>query len=192
MNPTPLHISQFEFEVLNFFEAVKETDAHKNSVFHEHKRGWFSNVEIREFLGSPSLSTRTALGALASYGLVTENTAAGFRQYRITPVGMDRLKSGFLAVDADSASSYTWTGVVDPVQAERALAIISELEDACERMTNNSDRAQVMGLVRALEILLTIPEPPRAGIVALIRDPAFANIVQLATFLAALAAAIKP
>ena len=65
------------------------------------------------------------------------------------------------------------------------------MEDVCERLTNNQVRAQIFGLIRALEALLTVPEPPRPGIVSLLRDPAFANVTQVGTLIAALIAAIR-
>ena len=191
MSADPVEITSWEFEVLRAVQDFSKSDAARQHMLLETQQGWITNVNVMEFLESPSLPTRTTLRELSAKGLLAEKVLHYSRHFRLTHKGIERLIAGPPTDEVDAFDSKTWTGVVDPIQAERALFIVSEMEDVCERMTNNFDRAQIMGLVRALELLLTIPEPPRLGIVSLVRDPAFSNIIQVAAFLAALVAAVK-
>lgn len=87
--------------------------------------------------------------------------------------------------------SSTWTGIITSAQIYYVLQIVSEIEDIAESIKDNVARSQILGFVTALKVLLELPEPPRKGIVELARDPAFANIIQIGTFLAAIIAAMK-
>jgi hypothetical protein len=153
------------------------------------QEGWTTSARIRESLGSGSLETRRSLRRLADWGYADQKKINGSEWYKINGRGA----AAFLRnTDASAAiDSSLWTGSVSAIQVHQILSIVSEIEDACETITDNYARSQILGLVRALEILLTIPEPPRQGIIALIRDPAFNHVIGFGTFLAAIVAALK-
>ncbi|MCU0949160.1 MAG: hypothetical protein MUF47_13060 [Porphyrobacter sp.] len=181
---------------LNALRAVKqaiESDRARFSKSGDISRGWLTATEIQEFSGLfLERGFRVSLNNLVSMGFLEQRSAASIRTYRLNERGNQILA----AVSADSkeiivADSASWTGVVRPPQIRQVLIILEEMEQVCETITNNEQRAQILGLIRALELLLAMPEPPREGIVSLVRDPAFANIVQVGTFLAAIVAAVR-
>ncbi|MFO6429678.1 hypothetical protein ACLBKT_06230 [Erythrobacter sp. W302b] len=160
------------------------------------QEGWITSGKLREYLQSKSLETRATLNSLADDGLLEQEKIFGVQQYRLTDLGRQ-----YLDPDADvdaqpliersSIDSSAWTGIVTPPQIYHVLQIVSQIEDVAEEIQENEARAQIMGLVAALKILLDLPSPPRQGIVALARDPAFANLIQIGTLLAAVVAAVK-
>jgi hypothetical protein len=185
-------ISAWEYDVLASTKSANSSDEANISALFDVKNGWLTATQITQFSGLSGPSIRPALNSLVEAGLLQSRTFDAIRLFKITGKGLDRIDQGPPAENSDlSVSSRAWTGIVDPIQAGKALAIVAEMEDVCEQITNNHDRAQIYGLIRALELLLTLPDPPRQGVVSLARDPAFANIVQVATFLAALIAAVK-
>ncbi|MFN3818895.1 hypothetical protein [Blastomonas sp.] len=158
--------------------------------------GWVTSAQVREELGSKSLETRQALKHLAVEGTLSEMFDRGIQMFRLSGKG-ERALAAMQSMDRDlnssagNVESRTWTGTISPIQAYQVLQVVSEFEDVAESITDNMNRAQIMGLISAIKILIELPEPPREGIIQLIRDPAFANIVQIGTFLAAVIAAIN-
>ena len=191
MTPTVNDISEWEYNVLRAVQEIADSPQAKIDILLETRQGWLTNVHVRDLLEAPSVKTRTTLRTLAAQGLLTERMFMSSRHFRLTQKGLDRLSKPAPSSNDGSVDSQSWTGVIETFQTKRALAILSEMEDVCEQMRNNNDRAQILGLVRALEILLNLPDPPRAGVVSLARDPAFANVIQVGAFLAALVAAVK-
>jgi hypothetical protein len=186
-------ITSWEYDVLAALKTAADSDQAKASGSFDVQKGWLTGTQIIGFSSITGPNIRPALNLLRERGFIDTRSHEWLRLFRINQRGIARLEQGKPRADADLIfSSYAWTGVVDPVQAQQVLAILAEMEDVCEQISNNHDRAQIYGLIRAIEVLLTIPEPPRQGLVALVRDPAFANIVQVATFLAALIAAVRP
>ena len=189
---TPL-ITKWQFEVLS---ALKEARDHPEGPGYSHfdsSKGWFLASQLVDKKLLSGSNVRPGLVALCEVGFAETRYFESGRYFRITTRGANRLEDGY----TDDANlmlidSSKWTGIIEPVKISQVLAILFEMEDACEKITSNHDRAQIFGLIRALEVLLNIPEPPRQGVVSLIRDPAFSNIVQAATFLAAIIAAVKP
>ena len=186
-------ITEWQFQVLS---ALKEATDHPEGPGYnqtDNKRGWFLATQLVDKKLLSGSNIRPALELLCSSALVERTSRDSGRYFRITKGGIRRLERGI----TDSGNkiiidSSNWTGIIEPVKVFQAMAIVHEMEDVCENIKNNHDRAQIFGLIRALDVLLNVPEPPRQGIVGLIRDPAFANIVQIATFLAALIGAVKP
>ena len=158
--------------------------------------GWVTSARVREYLQSKSLETRSTLINLAEDGLLEKEKMFGVQQFRLTDIGRaylepdGELEAGSPIVRSTIDSS-AWTGIVSPPQIYHVLQIVSQIEDVAEEIQENEARAQIMGLVSALKILLDLPSPPRQGIVALARDPAFANLIQIGTLLAAIVAAVK-
>lgn len=191
-NVTP-SLTKWQFEVISALkEATDHPEGPGNSP-HDSSRGWFlaSQLSDKNLVNGPNI--RPALLALCDARLVESTFRSSGRYFRLTNSGVRRLEEGYSEVENPmSVDSSNWTGIIEPVRVYQALAILNEMEDACEQIENNHDRSQIFGLIRALEVLLNLPEPPRQGIVSLVRDPAFANLVQVATFLAALLAALRP
>lgn len=161
----------------------------------DNDRGWFlaSQLTDRRLVAGSGADVRSVLRDLAQIGLVETKSLESGRYFRLTAKGRALAREDYSEeAEPIEVDSSTWTGIIEQPKVHQALAIIAEMEDVCEKMKNNRDRAQIYGLIRALELLLTVPEPPRQGVVALIRDPAFVNVVQVATFLASLIAAVKP
>ena len=187
-------LTRSEFDALQAVKAATDSPNAKHSPSFDAQKGWLTVTEIREFSGIElSKNVRPTLIHLERSGYLSQKAPASIRHFRLNEKGLHLLKSGFSdendPIVVDSAS---WTGIIEPVQIQRVLLILSDMEDVCESIRNNRDRAQIFGLIRALEVLLTVPDPPRQGVVSLLRDPAFANVVQVGTFLAALIAAVKP
>jgi hypothetical protein len=159
----------------------------------DNNKGWFLASQLTDRNLVSGLDVRTVLLALHEKGLVEKKSLESGRYFRLTKRGRALADEEFQGnSDATTVDSSSWTGIIEPPKVHQALTILAEMEDVCEKMKNNHDRAQIYGLIRALELLLTVPEPPRQGVVALVRDPAFANVIQVATFLTALVAAVKP
>lgn len=191
MEDAPLEISEFEAELLTALVTIanKYGPASEGGVVVPIQQGWMTSARVREHLGKRSLETRKSLKRMASLGYVDLSTINGVDSFRINARGTEALlrrKGEGLAVKAQ-----TWTGLVSPIQIAQILNIVSEIEDICEGIQDNELRSQIYGLIRALQALLEVPNPPKVGLLALIGDPAFANIVQIATCLAAIVAALK-
>lgn len=181
---------------LELISAVKEIGDHYpksefdfGSIPQQH--GWVTSARVREHIGANSLETRKGLKHLAVEGYLENETFEQVDFFRLSALG-DRA----LAIAADSddpirAVASDWTGIIEPVQIQQVLRIVSEIEDVAEGIQDNMMRSQILGLVQALKVLLDLPQPPKKGVVELVRDPAFANIVQIGTFLAAIIAALK-
>jgi predicted transcriptional regulator len=182
-----------DLEALRATKRAIESDRAKFSKSGDIARGWLTATEIIEFSGSPeNKGFRIALNNLASLGFLEQRLSASIRNYRLTEKGRKIVQSaGSKSTEVIVANSAAWTGVVEAPQIRQVLLILEEMEHVCEKIRNNQQRAQIIGLIRALEMLLAVPEPPRQGIVSLVRDPAFANIVQVGTFLAAIVAAVR-
>ena len=185
-------LTPWEYDVLAAVKSASESDEARSSVSFDVSRGWLTGTQVFELSGLTGPNIRPVLHRLREDAYIDARSYESIRLFRVNAKGTQRLATGRPSEDdSQGYSSESWTGIIDAVQIGRVSIILSEMEDVCERITNNHDRAQIYGLIRALECLLTIPEPPRQGVVALVRDPAFANIVQVATFLAALIAAVK-
>ena len=186
--------TESEFAALRSVKLAIESTGAKFSKSVELKRGWMTVTEIREFSDQNEYNNiRPSLKYLAENGYLNQKITASIRHFRITKKGENLLQNEkSFSTEIDTINSTLWTGIIEPIQIQRVLIILSDMEDVCETIRNNRDRAQIFGLIRALEIILSIPDPPRQGIVSLLRDPAFANIVNVGTFLAALIAAVKP
>ena len=185
-------LTPWEYDVLAAVKSASDSDLARSSSSFDVSRGWLTGTQVVDFSDLTGPNIRPVLNLLREVGYVDARSHESIRLFRLNAKGSQRLATGRPNEDDNQAySSQSWTGIIDAVQIGRVSIILSEMEDVCERITNNHDRAQIYGLIRALECLLTIPEPPRQGVIALVRDPAFANIVQVATFLAALIAAVK-
>ena len=186
-------ISEWEFDVLAALKAAKDIPGKPGVSSFDAERGWFTVTQVSERNELKGPSIRPALTVLCEAGFAQSKPLDSSRYYRVTQRGLDLIETGFQPDDDRLVvNSGSWTGIIEPVQVSQVLAILSDMEDVCERITDNQERAQIFGLIRALEVLVNLPNPPRQGVVALLRDPAFANIIQVATFLAALLAAVKP
>ncbi|WP_417617673.1 hypothetical protein [Parasphingorhabdus sp.] len=192
-------LSEFELDLIKTVKEIADSHVSASSSWSSPAAlGWTTSGSVRSVLGSKSLPTRETLRRLAARGFIDLDVQGQVQYFRTNLKSTDALLGVFDAVDSadgftetSGIDSKSWTGVVSPVQVQQVLIILSEIEDVCESMTENLPRAQVMGLVRALEILLDLPNPPRTGVLALVRDPAFANVIQVATLLAAITAALK-
>jgi hypothetical protein len=198
---TRITLSEWELDVLR---AVQKVSSRTESNLKAHKDyfgnqtlaledGWTTSATVKEELKARSLATRHTLRRLADWGFLNSMQVAQAQCFKLSATGIDALLGQLSIQDSNLpiVDSSNWTGVVSPTQIGQVLNILSEIEDICETIVENEPRAQILGLVRALEILLDLPNPPRSGIVELIRDPAFANIVQIAACLAAIVAAIR-
>ncbi|MEM7778836.1 MAG: hypothetical protein AAF697_00425 [Pseudomonadota bacterium] len=195
-------LSKFDFSVLGTVNLIarryksdfEEDEFYKRFGPIPQQLGWVTSARVREELGANSVETRKALNHLAIDGLLETESIESAKQYRLTPLGSRFLvdakrtegddQSETVAIDNGDNFS------VSVVQRGQILALLSEIEDVAEGITDNETRAQIFGLIRALKVLLDVPNPPKAGMLAIIRDPAFANLVQIATFLAAIAAVL--
>lgn len=193
MTPTDdLSLSVWELNVLRAVTKISESVDRRASLGSElFNEGWTTSAMVRLELGSKSLDTRRTLRRLVDWGCLETLDYAQAQFFRMSGKGHRALLGESFSDVPPSLDSSSWTGVVTPLQIIQILQIVSEIEDVCEEITNNETRSQIFGLVRALEILLEIPNPPRLGIVSLVRDPAFANIVQVGTLFAAIVAAVK-
>ena len=190
VNPS---ITKRQFDVLSALkQATEHPDGPGNSP-RDSSRGWFLASQLTDKKLLSGGDVRSVLLELCGDGFVEAKWQESGRYFRLTKSGIAKLEMGYEdPQELIMVDSSRWTGIIEPVKIYQALSILNDMEDACEKIKNNHDRSQIFGLIRALELLLTIPEPPRQGVVSLIRDPAFANIVQVATFLAALIGAVKP
>ncbi|RVQ69212.1 hypothetical protein EKN06_03155 [Croceicoccus ponticola] len=186
-------LNRLEFDVLS--AVLKATDCYeaKNSTSFDVEKGWLSATQIAELSGYEGPNIRVPLQNLTSDGFLNRRSHQSVHIFRIARKGRDRVNLAPPDESQEFASmSSSWTGIIQPIQVHQVMVILSDMEDVCERISNNHDRAQIFGLIRALEALVNLPDPPRQGVVSLVRDPAFANVVQVGTFLAALIAAVKP
>jgi len=186
-------LSKWEFDVLSAVNEARTKPLPFEGPTFDAERGWFTVTQITDLNNLKGPSIRPVLYSLIGGGFVESKPLESGRYYRVTAKGKARLSQGFSEEQEQTfVNSSAWTGIIDPVQVAQVMVILGEMEDVCEQITENQPRAQIFGLIRALEILVNVPEPPRQGVVALLRDPAFANVVQVATFLTALVAAVKP
>lgn len=186
-------VTKRQHEVLVALRMATENPEGPGYNPHDNDKGWFLATQLSDRNLVSGSGVRPVLLALNELGLVEKKSLESGRYFRLTKRGHALAIEDFADnVDASVVDSSAWTGIIEPPKVHQALIILAEIEDICEKIKNNHDRAQIYGLIRALELLLTVPEPPRQGVVALVRDPAFANIVQVATFLASLIAAVKP
>ncbi|MDG5751353.1 hypothetical protein P8R33_09570 [Qipengyuania sp. XHP0211] len=186
-------LTKRQFAILNALQEAKNLPVGQGDSYTDSMNGWFLATQLLDKGLVDGGHPRPVLQSLCKLHLAESIGRESGRYFRITPTGKRRLDQGFTEADDQiSVDTSSWTGVVEPIQVVQVLTILGEMEDVCERMTDNAARAQIMGLIRALELLVDLPNPPRQGIVSLVRDPAFANIVQFATFFAALIAAVKP
>jgi hypothetical protein len=194
-------LSEWELDVLRAVQKVSartEINLKAQEDYFGNKTlaledGWTTSATVKEELKARSLQTRHTLRRLADWGHLNSIQVSQAQCFRLSSIGIDALL-GAVAEQVTAPSmidSAVWTGTVSPAQIGQVLNILSEIEDICETILENEPRYQILGLVSALEILLYLPNPPRTGIIYLIRDPAFANIVQIATCLAAIVAAVK-
>ena len=186
-------ITERQFEVLAALKKATGDPKGPGYNSNDSQRGWFLASQLTDKKLLSGNDVRAALLSLCNVGLAERKQLESGQYFRLTRSGDRKVEEGFrddqIQVIVDSTS---WTGVIERPKVYQALAILNEMEDACEKIKNNHDRAQIFGLIRALDVLLNIPDPPRQGVVGLIRDPAFANIIQVATFLAALIGAVRP
>ena len=197
MNAPTIHgLSKLEFDVLS---AVRNIRTHYPQFgigdAIPQQEGWVTSARVRETLGTKSLETRRTLQHLAIDGLLQEMEVEKVQMFRLSGQG-ERFLGEPHASDERSdrpirAESESWTGILELPQIRQVLQIVSEIEDVAENMRGNVERAQILGLIGALKILLDLPDAPRAGIIELVRDPAFANIIQVATLLAAIVAVLR-
>ena len=154
--------------------------------------GWVTSARAREELGSKSLETRRTLQHLSVEGIVEVQEFDRVQFFRLTSAGERLLQTSKQDGNADVLiDSSRWTGLISAPQISQVLRIVSEIEDVAETILDNSERAQIIGLVSAIKILLDLPEPPRMGLMSLLRDPAFANILAIGTLITSLIAALK-
>ncbi|MBS0254683.1 MAG: hypothetical protein JSS36_05600 [Proteobacteria bacterium] len=192
MSGNPL-ISKRQFDVLSALKQAADQPFGPGDSFYDHRKGWFLASQLVDKKLLTGGDVRAVLIDLCDSGLVETKFAESGRYFRLTGKGSRKVDEGQDEVlNIDSVDSSKWTGIIEPPKVYQALHILSDMEDACEKIVNNHDRAQIFGLIRALEVLLTIPEPPRQGVVSLLRDPVFGNVVQVATFFVALIGAVKP
>ncbi|WBY08603.1 hypothetical protein PIB19_03800 [Sphingomonas sp. 7/4-4] len=143
--------------------------------------GWITSGRLSAHLRSESFITRKSLRRLADSGYLDRAYRDEVEYFRINAVGRAALTPPD-ELEAPSAFSLTKFGLVNDEQVTKIIRILSQIEDLSESTQDNLQRSQISGLVRSLNILIQLPQVPKEGILALLRDPAFANIVQLGTF----------
>jgi DNA-binding PadR family transcriptional regulator len=137
---------------------------------------------------SPSVVT-VFLEELLKEGLIEKPQHGIADRYRITAQGIR-----FMDAEVNSSrviNSSEWTGVLSNAQIAQVYPLILKIELEAEKITDNETRSQILGIVQAIRILLDIPQPPKSVIVQALRDDAFSNLVQFATLIAAVLAAIR-
>ena len=130
---------------------------------------------------------------LLGLGCIEQTEGSGFPpRYDVTPTG-ESFYRRFVKASLDTAGveSYRWTGVVSPPKVVHILAIIDDMEKVVEGILDNAKHSQIVGLIIALRAILQTPEPPKAPVLSIIRDPAFANIVEVGSFLLLIATYLK-
>jgi len=128
------------------------------------------------------------LDELIKEGMVSQPRHGVSDRYQITSDGirwMDRLN------EQGRIDSSSWTGIITPTQVSQIFPLILKMEFEAEKITDNAQRSQIIGIVAAIKVLLDLPQPPAGVVVQALRDPIFSNLVQFATLIAAIVAALR-
>lgn len=144
-------------------------------------------VDIREQLRNRgSVMAKQAVQNLLRVGCIAEVPESGpLKHYIVTPAG-ERFYQRFVKASLDEISgtdSAKWTGIIAPAEVRYVLKIVQDIEDVALSISSNEKRSQIIGLVTALRAILETPEPPRQPILSIVRDPAFAHILEVGSFL---------
>ncbi|MXO85214.1 hypothetical protein GRI38_04145 [Altererythrobacter aurantiacus] len=188
--------SDLDYEILSAVRDVgTQYPALDDGPLLPQQEGWVTSSRVREQIGAKSLETRKGLQHLVVEKMLQSSRLGGVEVFRLSGLGARALEvwedEHQRLGEAIRVSSSDWTGLVSPIQIKQVLSIVSQIEDCAEAIRENEVRSQILGLALAIKTLLDLPQPPRQGLVELIRDPAFANIVQIGTFLAAITAALR-
>jgi hypothetical protein len=177
----------WELRLLRGVVEASYDDVHDYGYFDDlRSKGWITSGRLRSHLKSDSLVTRRTLRRLADYGYLDSTIRDETEYFHINEKGSVEISD--IATDD---VIYLQSRAISDDNIIQIQKILSEIEDLSESVLANSEKQQIIGFVKSVKILIDVPDVPKAGILSLIRDPAFANIVQLATFLAALAAVVK-
>ncbi|WP_147418737.1 hypothetical protein [Sphingobium terrigena] len=180
-------LNAWELRTLRGIVEASYDDIHDYGYFDDlRSTGWITSGRLRAHLKSDSLVTRRTLRRLADFGYLDTTIRDETEYFHINEKGAHEI-SDIFSGDGDDQR----VREISIEQVAEIQKILSEIEDLSESILSNSEKQQVIGFIKSVKILIDVPDVPKSGIIGLIRDPAFANIVQLATFLAALAAVLK-
>ena len=182
-------ITAWEVRVLRGVVEVSVDDReHYHFTDELRSHGWVTSGRLAAHLLSESFHVRKSLRKLAELGSLDRTYRDDIEYFRITPSGMQKIAQPKIIEYQSSVDPHR---VLDGDQVHEVIKILHEIQDVAEETEDNFDRAQISGFARSLEILIQLPVVPKTGILALIRDPAFANVVALGAFLTAIYAAVK-
>ena len=121
---------------------------------------------------------------LESVGLVITRQAyqiSGGRLFQITAAGFDAIESGDVSIAVDSSA---WTGRFDLSEYQKAeiRSILNQMKAAIlDAKLSNARTANAMALIEAAEKLIETPDPLWPEIMRLLRSPALAGVVGVAS-----------
>ncbi len=152
-------------------------------------------ADIRDHLTARgSLNAKRAAQNLLKLGCIAEvGSGSPVPEYVITPIG-ERFYQRFVQASLDELvgiDSASWTGIVSPVEVAHVMSIVADIEAVARSIGDNEKQSQIIGLVTALRAILETPEPPRKPILSIVRDPAFAHIVEVGALLLLIATYLK-
>lgn len=161
-------------------------DQHQFGYWDElRNKGWVTSGRISAFLKSESFATRKTLRRLADLGYLDQAYREHTEFFISNARGELAISNPPLPPKVDQISS------LNDIDIFEIKKLLGKIEDISETIVDNQTRAQIVGFVRLVDVLVDLPDPPKAGLLALIRDPAFANIVQLGVFLTAIYVLVK-
>ena len=195
MSNGPQTITDFERRVvLAVREVVKGyADFLPSQITAIQQGRWVTSAQVHAVIDAESIEVRQALESLSSR-MITERTKFGdVTVFRLSSKGHDLIIDRPEGREEDSSSfPLEVSGAsLSETEVSKIISILSQMEDVAEGEKNNSERAQIYGLIKAVRALIDLPEPPRRGLLALLSDPVFGNLVQIAALAAAIIAVVK-
>lgn len=185
----PNFLSPYDFSAL---EAFFEEKVGRRSV--EDGSLTLRVADVRDQMTARgSLMAKRSVQNLLRIGCIAEMPGTKPPSYIVTPTG-ERFYRRFVRASLDElggVDSASWTGIVTPTEVRHVLAIVADIEGVARTIGDNEKQSQIIGLVTALRAILETPEPPRQPILSIVRDPAFAHIVEVGAFLLLIATFLR-
>lgn len=113
---------------------------------------------------------------------------SGGRFFQISVAGLEAVRSGN-AIESLALVSPT-AATVSSHQITQVLRLVDDIETEAEKLSENNAKSQILGITKAVRILLELPQPPKGIILQLFRDDAFGNLTQFALLVAAVFAVL--
>jgi hypothetical protein len=151
---------------------------------------WKKGDIVAQICNQVRLRAGSSLAKLATAGFISEINDGNLDVFTTTE-RVDEALSQFYQSKSNLIDSQKWTGLIRPAEVAHVLSIVHQIELIAEEFSDNVAKAQIHGLVTALRALLELPESPRKPVLSLVRDEAFANLVQISALLVAIASYLK-